>query len=103
MTRSQIAFAVGLRGGDFSTLTPSFTIDSSRTRGAYARVFAPGPLVPDFRFLNEAIRGQFRRTLGFLNDSPRVDATHAGNARQLASKQLAVHMTLNDSLTAGDS
>ncbi len=29
-TRSQIAFAVGLCGGDFSTWTPSFAIDSSR-------------------------------------------------------------------------
>jgi hypothetical protein len=30
MTLSQIAFAIGLRGGDFNTLTPSFVIDSSR-------------------------------------------------------------------------
>ena len=28
--RSQIAFAIGLRGGDFNTLTPSFAIDPSR-------------------------------------------------------------------------
>jgi hypothetical protein len=30
MSLSQIEVAVGLRGGDFNTLTPSFTIDSSR-------------------------------------------------------------------------
>jgi hypothetical protein len=30
ITRSQIAFAFGLRGGDFSTLIPSRRIDSSR-------------------------------------------------------------------------
>jgi hypothetical protein len=30
MIRSQIAFAIGLRGGDFNTLTPSFAIDPSR-------------------------------------------------------------------------
>jgi hypothetical protein len=30
MTLSHIALAVGLRGGDFNTLTPSLVIDSSR-------------------------------------------------------------------------
>ena len=30
MTRSQIALAIGLRGGDFNTLIPSFFTDSSR-------------------------------------------------------------------------
>ena len=30
MTRSQIALALGLRGGDFRTVTPSLSIDSSR-------------------------------------------------------------------------
>ena len=30
MTRSQIELAIGLRGGDFKTLTPSLPIDSSR-------------------------------------------------------------------------
>ena len=31
ITRSQIAFAVGLRGGDFSTLKPRWRMDSSRS------------------------------------------------------------------------
>jgi hypothetical protein len=36
ITRSQIAFAIGLRGGDFNTLTPSRPIESSRCLGKNA-------------------------------------------------------------------